>query len=291
MKHFIGTRFNLKAPEWRTTKNGDAVLTEDWLEKRFYLFENYCFPSVVHQTNQNFIWCVFFDNDTPAEYKEKIKIIAADYLNFRPLFIDSMGTLKNTFQDYIYMNIEENDEYVITSRLDNDDLIHKDFIKTIQSLFIPLDGAVIDLKNGFQVTLDSPISQIRVYNHDFNAFVSVIENVKKIETIYSRKHHDWRSSKNIIGYQNKRLWIELTHETNKVNCLLTYLKKAWMFNIEDFSLPKEFVYKLDILDVCKTNLNIEIERFRKFQNKWFNFLVKLPKRTRLFLLKKLNLNL
>lgn len=286
MKHFIGTRFNLKSSDWNINKNGDLVLTEDWLKKRFHLFENYCLPSVKNQTHQNFIWCVFFDIDTPAKFKDIIINISVEYLNFRPLFIDSIGTLNKTFQEYIADNLEEKDEYVITTRLDNDDLIHRNFVETIQSLFIPLDGAVIDIKNGFQVTLNNPSSQVRLYTHNFNAFISLIENVKKIETVYSKMHYDWKKSNNIIGYKKKRLWIELAHDSNKVNHLLTYLKKTWTFNSTDFGFPNEFNYKLDIFDVFKTNFNIEIDRFSKLIKERFKFIIKLPKRTIRFIKKK-----
>ncbi|WP_051227980.1 glycosyltransferase [Gillisia sp. JM1] len=57
-QHYILTRFNLRAEDWTTTKNNEKVLTEEWLEERFDLFENYCFSSVRNQTNQNFKWLV-----------------------------------------------------------------------------------------------------------------------------------------------------------------------------------------------------------------------------------------
>jgi len=55
MKHFLLTRFNLRNEEWITTRDGGAVLTEEWLIQRFELFENYCLPSVMNQKNKNFL--------------------------------------------------------------------------------------------------------------------------------------------------------------------------------------------------------------------------------------------
>ena len=90
MKHFLVTRFNLTVSEWKTTKNGEPVLSEKWLKNRFLLFENYCLPSVKNQTNQNFIWCVFFDVNTSDNYRDKIKFISDSYQNFKPIFIDGI---------------------------------------------------------------------------------------------------------------------------------------------------------------------------------------------------------
>ena len=58
-KHFLITRFNLKKKGWETTKNNEKIQTEEWLRHRFELFEAYCLPSVINQSNQDFIWYVF----------------------------------------------------------------------------------------------------------------------------------------------------------------------------------------------------------------------------------------
>ena len=49
-------------------KNGNIVNDLNWLKHRYYLFETFCFPSILSQTNKNFKWLVFFDKDTPSEY-------------------------------------------------------------------------------------------------------------------------------------------------------------------------------------------------------------------------------
>lgn len=59
--HLFIDRFNLKNANWCITKNNEAVLDEKWMEERMILFENYCLSSVVHQTNTNFKWLLFFD--------------------------------------------------------------------------------------------------------------------------------------------------------------------------------------------------------------------------------------
>lgn len=274
MKHFMVTRFNLTVSEWKTTKNGELVLTEKWLKNRFMLFENYCLPSVKNQTNQNFIWCVFFDINTPDIYRDKIKIISDDYKNFKPLFIDGNKMLNSSFIHYIIDHINEDDRYVITTRLDNDDLIQKNFIKTIQTLYKPIDKMVIDLRKGYSITLGKPYCEISKYTSHFNPFISVVESVKKIETVISRMHMDWKSSNDIIEYNNNKLWIELVHEENKINSTKKDLKREYKINNSDFGLVNEFEIIEQPIDVFIANTKLDIERFFKLFKRLLKRLLK-----------------
>ena len=88
MKHFLITRFNLKNPYWLDKNKEYYVLSDKWLNDRFDIFETYCLPSVKNQSNQNFILLVFFDVDTPKHYLSKIHMIAENFDNFKPVFID-----------------------------------------------------------------------------------------------------------------------------------------------------------------------------------------------------------
>lgn len=148
-QHYIITRFNLGRDDWNTTKNSEKVLSNSWLEKRFELFENFCFNSVKNQTNQNFKWLVFFDINTPDEYRIKIDSFKEKFSNFYPIFIDGMSN----FLPSIVENIKKMDEnpFIITSRLDNDDCIHKDYVNTVQSYFDNQDFMAVDFIDGYTI--------------------------------------------------------------------------------------------------------------------------------------------
>ena len=271
MKHYLLTRFNLTFKEWKTSKNGELVLTDKWLKNRFVLFENYCLLSVKNQTCQNFIWCVFFDIKTPVEYRDKIESISKSYSNFKPVFIDGNENLEQSFIEYITNDISKDDNYVITTRLDNDDLIHKDFIKTIQELYKPEDNLVIDLRKGYSITLGEPHSEIREFTSRFNPFISVVESVKDIKTVISKMHQDWKTSTHIIDYNKNKLWIELVHQENKLNDTKNNLKRIYKINNEDFGL----IYKEKLIDhplsivgiFAKSNLKAILKLFRRIVNK------------------------
>lgn len=267
MKHFLITRFNLRAAHWQTAKNGSPVLTKEWLKNRFHLFETYCLPSVENQTEQNFKWLVFFDIHTPAEYKEKVNQISRKYPNFSPVFIDGIDSLNDSLIEEIKKKIIQTDEYIITSRLDNDDIIHKDFIKTIQSLFQPLDQTVIDLRTGYQVTLGKPHSEIRKIYNVFNPYISLIESVDNFKTVFHKQHKDWKNSDSVIIYENRRLWCEVVHQENVLNSTRKFALRSYSIGRKEFGQKGNEVLTDSPTAVFFANNQLFIRRaLSKFKN-------------------------
>lgn len=261
-KHFLITRFNLKVEAWKTTKNAEEVRTEAWLKNRFELFESYCLPSVMNQTNQHFVWYVFFDVDTPDLFRGKVDEIAAKYANFRPVYIDGLEALVGAVTGLIEGGIENGrPQYVITTRMDNDDIIHKDFIKRIQEAFVPVHGTVIDAREGYQLSIEKHKSEVREYTHPFNAFVSVIEKSTACKTVLSKMHYDWAKSDNVIVIDDARLWIELVHQRNKMNATRKDIKKIVAFDYEDFKLKKESFEWESKYAIYFSNALIDVKRF------------------------------
>lgn len=267
MRHFLITRFNLRAAHWQTAKNGSPVLTKEWLKNRFHLFETYCLPSVVNQTEQNFTWLVFFDIHTPLEYKEKVKGISAKYPNFTPVFIDGMDHLNDSLKEEIEKMIDKSDEYIITSRLDNDDIIHKNFIKTIQSLFKPIDQTVIDLRTGYQITLGKPHSQIRKIYNVFNPYVSLIESVTNFKTVFHKQHKEWKNSDSVIIYEDQRLWCEVVHQENVLNSTRKFAVRSYSLGQKEFGQKEKYILTDSPAAVFFANNQLYIRRaLSKFKN-------------------------
>lgn len=248
MKHFLITRFNLKNKHWKNDKDEYVVLTKEWLDDRFHLFETFCLPSVKNQTNNHFHWYVFFDIDTPVVYLKRIHAIADGFMNFKPVFVDGFENLDSSLESQIKNALSATDQYIITTRLDNDDSIHKNFIKTIQDLFVPKGKTVIDLRSGYQVILNNSGAEYRMYNTKFNPFISLISHVSSLETVISKEHSHWKVSPNLIVNNNDYLWVQLIHDKNKLNQKLAYLKKTNQINSKDFGieLPKSTVSSLHI---------------------------------------------
>ncbi len=89
-RHFIITRFNIRVGKLGTDKNGNLTRTDVWLKNRIDLFEKYCLPSVVGQTNKNFTWMVLFDKISIQNYMYKIEAYRAVCPQFHPFFFDEL---------------------------------------------------------------------------------------------------------------------------------------------------------------------------------------------------------
>ena len=71
--HFIITRFNIKNQGWEYDKNCKEVNNDEWLRHRIEIFEKYCLPSILNQTEKNFLWLVYFDVCPPVNLNIKIQ--------------------------------------------------------------------------------------------------------------------------------------------------------------------------------------------------------------------------
>lgn len=235
-QHYIITRFNLRKDDWTVTKNNETVLSEAWLKERFELFENFCLSSVKNQTNQNFKWLVFFDINTPDNYKRRVAEIQENYANFIPFFIDGM----NNFLPEIKKNIKllDNKEYIISSRLDNDDSLHKDYINVIQSYFNNQDHFAIDLVDGYTLQTGEK-TRFGLKKQLYNPFISLIEKKENFKSVWFRNRHgSWKHEKNILRVSNKRLWLCVVHNSNKVN-LFTGYNNTNPIIINDFNISPD----------------------------------------------------
>ncbi|MCP9201085.1 putative rhamnosyl transferase [Gramella sp. GC03-9] len=237
-QHYILTRFNLRAKDWTTTKNNETVLTEEWLEERFDLFENYCFSSVKNQKNQNFKWLVFFDVNTPEIYKKKVEAFQESYKNFLPFFIDGM----DNFLPEIKKNIQklDSEDYIITSRLDNDDCIHENYIQAIQDRFDKQDHQALDIIDGYTLETGNKYRLGRLLKLN-NPFISLIEKKGDFKTVWFRdRHGSWKYEKNMTRIKNERLWLSIIHSKNKVNEFSGYgnvdPEKLYEFHISENKL-------------------------------------------------------
>ena len=240
-RHYLITRFNLRREGWKTSKDGSLVLTDEWLSNRFRLFEQFCLSSVQNQTNQNFTWLVFFDTTTPLEYKQKAAEFNLRFPNFKPLFINGMPEFLLSIQNEIRKNTSP---YTITTRMDNDDCIGKNFINEIQQNFNQQNFLIVDFPDGYTLQIN-PEVKIGKRKQLYNPFISLIEKNDHPKSIWSREtHSSWKREKNVKRINNKRIWMSLIHFENKKNSYAGYGKVDLNKLFAEFELDKTIQTKL-----------------------------------------------
>ncbi|MES2810922.1 MAG: glycosyltransferase [Bacteroidota bacterium] len=252
-EHLLITRFNLRNPKWDVTKNNENLLTEEWMTDRMKLFTDFCFPSIVSQTSKNFKWLLYFDTTTPEKFKVQIQDLIKVQTNIEVFFIDGMPAFYSEIQKYIQE--KSTSPYLITSRIDNDDCIHKDFIKEVQNQFNSQDYQAIDIIKGYSLQVE-PNVMLGKKEHIFNPFISLIEKNDNPKTVWFSDHNMWKKETRITQITNKRLWMSIIHQKNKVNEFDGYGNVNWN------EISKEFIVSDSVNSIITQNLI-------PYKNWWF----------------------
>lgn len=134
--HFILTRFNL--PLWGKDKNGCDIDREAWLKERLELFETYTLPSIINQSCQDFTWILLCDENTPVEYRDRIKSYRDKCHQIELIQVEDgyAWDFARIFSDVVTSLLEErcakDGDWCLTTYLDNDDALHVDYVARIQ---------------------------------------------------------------------------------------------------------------------------------------------------------------
>ena len=209
-KHVILTRFNIRYVE---DPDVPSIGTDpDWLADRFALFDRHCLPSVRAQREQNFSWILFFDRATPEPFAERARELGAGQSNILPVFVDDLPIefVKNAVRDLVPGSAK----WVLTTRLDNDDALHEDFVRSVQSAQRFERAEVLNCPQGYV------LSGSRAYKlrHSSNAFISLSEPLAIFQTVFSIQRHVYaRESYPVRQLDESPLWMQVVHGKNISN--------------------------------------------------------------------------
>lgn len=203
--HIIFTRFNVPSGG----REQQIRLSEGWLEHRFELFEQYCLPSVYSQTQKDFVWVVFFDENTPDCYKEKIEGYSRSFEQFTPYFVSSWDTkiIKERLSSILSIY-----DYVLMTRLDNDDAINRHFCERLYEQQFR-DGVYYNFTRG--LTFKNGVA----YEHfdRSNAFLSLFEATDGYNGVWKYQHPDVIRKFEVVQIYLPYSWLQVVHGRNVSN--------------------------------------------------------------------------
>ncbi|MBL4673361.1 MAG: hypothetical protein JKX81_13975 [Arenicella sp.] len=210
--HIILTRFNLPSGG----RESKIRRSPNWLENRFELFETYCLPSVMQQSSSDFEWFIYFDIDTPEPFRSRAKKYQTQYRQIT-IFWERNIPLAD-IRRQILDRVPAHKKVLLTSRLDNDDALNKDFIRGLQADAGPLShkahAQVMNYPNGLI------LSRGRVYSHrdTSNPFASVLEPLSAdIKTIWQHQHTKLHNVGTIHQLKPQSMWLQVIHSSNVSN--------------------------------------------------------------------------
>ncbi len=249
--HIIVTRFNIVDKSYSFDAKGKPTRDDSWLYCRFDIFDKYCFESVKHQTNQNFLWIILFDAQTPKQFLSKIEHYKNDYNGFCPHFLteEESAQLSDATRrivcQYIAQRFESVD-FVLTTRLDNDDALNSRFVDTIQNVFCAeKKESVINLTNGLQYF--QRYDSLKYYSQPYGHFSTRVERYScNMKTVWEEAHSSPHPTvPNISVDTSKPMWIEVIHDTNIINQInyqpKTLLKDLFVLPFQRSTLLSDFV--------------------------------------------------
>ncbi|TIC79530.1 hypothetical protein E8D34_20365 [Nocardioides sp. GY 10113] len=202
--HVLLTRFNLP------TVGAESLIRarEGWLRERVALFERYCLPSVAAQSATTFEWLVYFDPESPAWLKERISGWQSVLTPVFRATVDRAELLAD-----IESTLERRGKWLITTNLDNDDGLARDFVERIQSAESVPRRHAIYCDNGLIRRGDG----LYLRNDPENAFCSVREPWDGASTCWVDWHNLLGRSMEVIHVKGVPGWLQVVHESNVSN--------------------------------------------------------------------------
>src|ERR1051326_2080248 len=202
--HVLMTRFNVSLP-------GRVLADRAWLAHRFELFEQFCFPSVAAQSCQNFTWLVFFKSGLDEESQKRIESYR-HYSSFVPLYVEDaldahtlIRAVDEPARGY---------DFLITSRLDNDDALATRYVETVQSCFARSEFQFLNFTDGYQISRKG----VYRYRDTSNPFISLIERVPGFRTVLGCGNHSFLAKAGPIRQlEAVPGWLQVIHGRNLLN--------------------------------------------------------------------------
>ncbi len=229
--HFIITQFNLR--NFPLSNNKEYESRVKWTRNRITLFREYCLPSVLNQSSREFTWLLYFDSDTPEEFNDFIISLRA----FSFISICYCSGVEDFNKNYISEVRKRTGKarWVITTRIDNDDCLHKDAVKIIQSNFTEKHKYLISLASGYILnTVDKTLSH---YFYPMSPFISLIED-SEIETagVFEKIHTKWDSLRLFVV---REIWLEWFNKEARMSRFI--LKKPmWIQTVHGENVSNSF---------------------------------------------------
>jgi len=214
-EHVVITRFNVRLYNGLPNTKGNDP---GWLAERFSLFETFCYPSVLGQTNQRFKWIVLFDEGTPERFKERA-LSYPKWKNYNPEFVDfalheETGCPPGLIS-IIKKHVPTDCQFLITTRLDNDDAVCNNFTQIVQNQFRAQDAEAIVFPIGYQLYQDNLYLDFSIGNH----FISLIEKFRpdSLHTVFARPHDRLYEVGPVRKILCRPTWLEVVHGGNIAN--------------------------------------------------------------------------
>ena len=247
-QHFIITQFNLR--NFPKSQNNEFEGWVEWTRERILLFKKYCLPSVLNQSEKNFTWLLYLDSETPKEFSDFIKEMNA-YPNIEVTFCSGAADFQQNYMQAVKDRLYDDTQWIITSRMDNDDAVHKDMVKKIQEASEFKQGFMVSLASGY--ALEEKSLKMTHYFYPMAPFLALVEHRTSAKGIFEKGHTIWpnlrlwiykeiwlawfaKKDREVKYVLSEPLWVQIIHQKNVSNSFYRGLPVLKEKSLIDFGL-------------------------------------------------------
>jgi hypothetical protein len=191
----------------------ELVIDPRWQVRRRELFERYCLPSVARQTASDFTWLFFVYPDAMSE--EDLDWFRAQDERLQVVSVEDPESTGVPEACEAVTRLAADDDWIITTRLDSDDVLHPDHLRKVRVGYGG-ERKVVEFAEGFYY--DVLRDEIRHVRETQNAFVSLLEPADGARTAWGWPHHEI-GEENEIVYLDEPGWVALVHDHNTTTYL------------------------------------------------------------------------
>lgn len=209
-QHFIMIRFSIKMKRrtgfYSPIKNWD----DNRMKNRFFLFEYICLPSLLNQKlKKNLKIIIMISSDLPKKYKKRLHDITKEYDFIKIVKVDN---LKWGNGDFLKKFCPPNTEFIVTTRLDDDDALNPYFTKLVAKFIKDknkdkkLDDYIISYPFGYYLNLDRTNKKIGYMINSGRLIACGLTRVRKFNkrgTAYCGNHKRLDKKGFKIFYDNR----------------------------------------------------------------------------------------
>ncbi len=243
--HFIITQFNLRNFPKSDFDDYDSWIV--WTRNRIGLFREYCLPSVLNQSCKSFKWLIYLDSETPEEFKIFLNELDS-YPGIEICYSRGIGDFNSNYIEEVKKRAASRPGWIITTRIDNDDCLHRDAVETIQKHFVERNNYLISLASGYILNIsDRTLSH---YFYPMSPFISLIEDTNEdVKGVFYKGHTRWDNLRLFIF---KEIWFEYFY-TKARRSRFILKKPMWIQTFHDKNVSNSFYRGFPVLK--EKNLN------------------------------------
>jgi hypothetical protein len=186
--------------------------SEDYLRYRLGFFTEATMASMASQTVKDFRWLVFVDDRCSDEFRRELDELSEDL--FEPVWSHRVFWT-GYFREEVARRCSS--LHLITTRLDNDDAVARDFVASVHAEFESQDRLFVNFARGLQIDRSGAVHR---YDYPSNPFVSLIEKRADLppHTVFgSPAHMQVRSDGPLREVITTPKWVQVVHDGNIAN--------------------------------------------------------------------------